>query len=532
MTFDQATRGVHVSNGTGIVAHLGALTAFAEGPDDRLNELVAQLNALANEPWQEIVRSLTAQITATGFEDHPNIACVAVDEQRVSAFVFGETTLSIVIDDRETLLNGGDSSTWIDVVLRGAVERVLAGTQSESSIVGVLRDGVVPAGGFMLDTSGPMPASGRWSEEVRRTQEAAAQIEPDESNIDAVPAPAFEAQEDEPVATTEEAPPVATPEEAAPNAEVPTESLAEPVAPAAPTTKADQGNSRVDEHAPDGGEIDRNESVPEAIASAVGNGVSDARTERRIGMFSRIDERVRNDDEADLPDLETIGLIGDEPPEAPPEEPSAPESVAQTEREPVDEPSPAPTAPSRSASPVPDAPVEEAPQQAATSMMTEARPQIRGLRCENGHLTNPEYSTCITCGIRVDTAAPEEIGDRPLLGLLTFDDGAALHIDRPAAIGSDVTPGYRIDGEAATIVRLDDGIGGIDPVHIEVQISGWHVNIVDMQTIGGTYMILGGERQTRTKLRTGQSATLQPGMTIEAGGRSFTYTVGPTPIPS
>ena len=89
--------------------------------------------------------------------------------------------------------------------------------------------------------------------------------------------------------------------------------------------------------------------------------------------------------------------------------------------------------------------------------------------------------------------------------------------------------GYNVSNEPATIVRLDDGAGGIDGVHLEVQLSGWDVNIVDMQTSTGTYTMLEGDRQTRTRLRSGQSVALQPGMQVQAGGRSFTYTVGPNP---
>ena len=135
----------------------------------------------------------------------------------------------------------------------------------------------------------------------------------------------------------------------------------------------------------------------------------------------------------------------------------------------------------------------------------------------------------MTCGARIEPDAAEDTGDRPPLGTLTFDDGAQLVIERPAAIGSDVPAGYSVAGEPATIIRLDDGEGGVDDLHLELRLSGWDVEIVDMMSNGGTYTVTNDERQTRTKMRSGQSITLKTGMTVEAGRRSFTYTVGPTP---
>ena len=42
------SRGIHVSSGPGIVAHLPNLTAYAVGGETLLNELLVRLNALAD----------------------------------------------------------------------------------------------------------------------------------------------------------------------------------------------------------------------------------------------------------------------------------------------------------------------------------------------------------------------------------------------------------------------------------------------------------------------------------------------------
>lgn len=482
MSFEGANRGVHVSAGNGIVAHFNGLTAFAAGDDDeQLTMLVVRLNALSGQPWIEVVRSLTAEIVALKFDAHPSIAAVSIEPNRVAAFVFGAAKLSLTIDGSETTLDGRDSSTWIDVALHGQVEQVLAGTQSSSPLVGILRDGVIPASGFKLDTKGPMPAPGRWTEEV-------------EPNTDAL-APALDQQSAFPVATVE-------PLEAAEPAPPAPIEAAEP----GPVAAAAAGLfSRIEERIPDIKETPI-ETDPIEETPIEDNLVEAAPIEDNL-VESALDQ---DDDLASLADVDEFatdantsvfqdpGLIdSSEPPEA-----LAAQSTVETAQ-----------------------PAEPSP----IAALTQIRPQVRGVRCDSGHLTAPGNTPCITCGALVDTYSEEEIGDRPVLGRLTFDDGAVMNIDRPAAIGTDVPAGYEIHDELATIVRLDDGMGGIADVQIEVRLSGWQVDVVDVSPMGGTYTLLGGERQTRTKLRTGQSITLQPGMRIEVGRRSFTFDVGPKP---
>ncbi len=441
MSNKSESRGIHVSSGPGIVAHLSNLTAYAVGDETLLNELLVHLNALADAPWHEIVRTLTAGITEADYDAHPHLACVCVEDDRVAALVFGDTVLSVTIDGVETTLNGRDSSTWIDVALHGSVERVHAGRQSESTIVGVLRDGVIPAGGFLLDTSGPMPASGRWAEIAER-QDASY-------------------------------PPIPTPEPVPAQATEPDPAL----------------TSEVDEPIDDSTE-----------------------SEPMTGMFARIDELHRvvdtvtanepaapTDDQGDDSD-EWVEAMGAGPETEDPLPPPFPAT------EPLDSPRP-------------------------TATLAPARPQLRGVLCPVGHLTSIDDATCRTCGAQTDSEAEIINGDRPVLGLLTFDDEAVLSVDRPAAIGSNVPAGYEINGEPATVVRLDDGVGGVSELQLEVRLVGWDLEIVDMDSDNGTYTILRGERQTRTRLRSGQSVIMQPGMTVETGGRSFTYTIGQTPLP-
>ena len=458
-------RGVHVSTGDGIVAHVHGLTAFAAGEEGRLNELLVRINALAGAPWQEIVRTLTADIAQADYNQHPRLACVSVEDDRVAALVFGDTTLSITIGGAETILDGRDSSTWIDVALRGQVDRIHAGTQSESAVVGVLRDGVVPAGGFLLDTTGPMPASGRWSEVPSTVGTTAPAIAPATAPAPA-PAPTT-APAPDPDPAEQEPDPV-QPESVHPDPEPAGE---QPVAQDTATNELSQQDSDAQET-----------STPPAAR----------------GMFARIEELGRKD---------TLALAQQESEQ---KSASAFDNALFPTSEASDtaEPNPAPD----------DA--------SAAATLAPARPQLSGVLCPIGHLSAPTENTCRTCQASIAPDAGTVRGDRPILGTLTFDDGAVLNIDRPAVIGSNVPAGYTVDSEPATIVRLDDGVDGVSDVQLEVRLSGWAVEIVDMQSKNGTYTSLSGERQTRTKLRPGQQVALQHDMTIETGGRSFSFALG------
>lgn len=469
-----ATRGVHVSSGEGIVAHLSNLTAFAAGDETRLNELLVRLNALKDAPWHEVVRTLTAGIAESNYDAHPDLACVSIGDDRVAALVFGDTSLTIATDQSKTTLNGRDSSTWIDVAIHGVVDRVHAGVQSDSVLVGVLRDGVVPAGGFLLDTSGPMPSSTRWIESVS----------------------ALEATSPPPVPVTE---PVAETEPAA-------EALPEPT-------------------------VDQQAAPVVAPQEAQGDTPADERNEQRslAGIFARLDNRYRPDPPQPTEEVQI------------PEVPDVPERLAADASLPDDGDDPGPgehgptsgdqtpafgEAQSNGSTPESAATPSTSNTPSSPTTLAPVRRQLRGIRCPDGHLTNANDVVCRSCGLATTTDAEIVMGDRPVLGQLTFDDGAMLSIDRPAAIGSDVPAGYEVDGEPATIVRLDDGLNGVSAIQVEVRTMGWDVEVHDMNSPNGTYTVLRGERQTRTRLRAGQSVVLQDGMVVEVGGRSFTYSLG------
>jgi len=431
-------RGIHITPGAGIVALLGDFVAFASGEETGLNQLVVRLNALADAEWPEIVRTLTADIVASGFDSHPAIACTKVGDDRVGVLVFGATTIMVATDREIRVLDGSESNTWIDVAVHGSPTRIQCGSQSESGVVGLLRDGVVPGGGFTFDAAGPIPAATPWVDLKTLTDRT------DGSRNDST-------------ALFGAAPPI-------------------------PDSPAELMPDRV---------LERRE-----------------KDRRSRGMFGRINDmrpappsRLENFDI----DVAVIGAINDL---------VRGEVVA-----------PMPEPPPTDAIEWPDEP-PPTPVLATTVTRTLAIPQVHGIFCPDGHFTSVRDRSCRTCGQRPDRAAELHIGERPILGMVTFDDGAVLSIDRPAVIGHNVAAGYEIDGEPAIVALIGDTKDTIAPVHVELRLVGWDVEVVSMSPDFATYTRLDGVRRARTKLRTRMPTLLTPGTMVELGSRSFVFTAG------
>ncbi len=445
MLADTTHGGLHVSAGNGVVARLEHATVLVKGDERQQNKLVEQLDSLENAPWIQVIRAVTASITAAGFTGHPSVSCLAIEDETVSAFVFGTAQLSLIIDGSTTILDGRDSSTWIDMVFRGRLERAHAGSRAPVQQLGVLHKGIVLAGGFLYEPSAAAPAIEQWNRVVAEPHDRpqAAETEPSGAN-----------------------------NSEAPSAEVPQPS-------------------------------------------------DDDAVEDGTGMFVRLSQ-ISPEQQVAESELNTpVHQLGAEPSIEPPSyDVDTTASSAQI--------LPTPQV-GKNAEP---ADVEAAPavREANTAVKTvwKERPKLKGVFCTNGHFTRHDMGECFVCGTLLDVT-DVVLAARPILGHLVFDDGAVLQIDRPVVVGADVPPGYAVDGEPTSIVRLDDGHNGVSDVQLEIRAVGWNLQLVDLATANGTYTLGAKGRHTRTRLRSGQKIVLRNGMLIEVGTRTFTFGVGPRP---
>ena len=138
--------GILISNGDGIAASYGSLVAFARGEVDQLSRLVGRLESLADSDWLDVVRSITADIVNDGFENHPHIALATVDMQQPAAFVFGHLQLEVHTETGPVVLDGSQSSTWVDAPLPGDTITLSCGdAPGMGGLDGLLNRGAVPA---------------------------------------------------------------------------------------------------------------------------------------------------------------------------------------------------------------------------------------------------------------------------------------------------------------------------------------------------------------------------------------------------
>jgi len=230
----------------------------------------------------------------------------------------------------------------------------------------------------------------------------------------------------------------------------------------------------------------------------------------------------------------SLGSVGPDPVAL---EPAAPEPIAP---EPV--PQPLPVQPVRPAEPVQHAhvhhddlhePVEQrAPlpkqehQRPATEVVKieESRAHVHGIRCSRGHLNHPQSWLCGVCGIRMDqlTAILVE-GERPPLGWLLLDNGSTYLLDEDLVIGREPGTGGGGGRGKPKPIRVQDESGQLSRRHVEIRLVEWTVQLVDLGSANGTYVVdpLSGNRETRLPAQ--RPHVLAPGSHVRIGGRHFIF---------
>lgn len=181
-------------------------------------------------------------------------------------------------------------------------------------------------------------------------------------------------------------------------------------------------------------------------------------------------------------------------------------------------PSPPPLVPPRGTPPRPEKSVARAP--------TGQRPaagdrMVRGVLCSDGHLNDPQAAFCRVCGRRIDHTKAFVEGERPALGVLVLDDGAAIVLHGDCVFGREPETSDAAR-RGSTPIRLADRSGRLSRAHAEVRLVDWDVVVVDLGSTNGTLVRLPSEPQPR-RLAPGTAVTLAPGAEVTLGGRVLTF---------
>jgi hypothetical protein len=165
------------------------------------------------------------------------------------------------------------------------------------------------------------------------------------------------------------------------------------------------------------------------------------------------------------------------------------------------------------AEPVPDAGPEP-----------DARPEVWGGDCKNGHFNDPRAQYCWLCGIGMGQhTIGYRQGPRPPLGLLLLDDGKTLRLDTDYLFGRDPERAPQVRSGEARPARVDDPSGSVSRKHLQVRLNAWDVELMDLGSVNGTHVLAPGQSEYR-RIAVNEPARVWPGTIVRLGtSRTFRY---------
>jgi len=122
-------------------------------------------------------------------------------------------------------------------------------------------------------------------------------------------------------------------------------------------------------------------------------------------------------------------------------------------------------------------------------------PQVLARLCPAGHANPPTSSSCATCGAGLD-GEPREV-PRPSLGRMVISGGETVELDRPAVVGRQPSVSRSASGSMPRVVQVKSPSGDISRSHLEVQLEGWHVMLLDLKATNGTVLVRAGKPPRR-----------------------------------
>ncbi len=518
-----------VSPGRHLVARINDLLVFAEGDDAHLRQLTTELTDLLPEAmWTGLLRFLASKISTVGFDNHPPIACVEVLESSVNVFVFGDISVAVETTAESEVVTGAGMTTWREVSLTGQTTSIVGGQPEYSTgIVGMLARGLVAGGGFTMAPDWPVStsSSGSMLNAISGATTVAASTPPapepeiaqdpelhdpvthdpvveelagsdvllaDEVDVEDVASlGAMEEPFVAPEAPIQDPTPPAVDETSAPEIRDEPEAPAVEAQPPAPheydtITSMDDGPLATPEN------LANTMSLPSPIVT--GPEASTAPPVDEVEV--EVEVEVEEVDEGFDPHATTAftGAALSDAVRAARAAPPDPRRVSGPEGEGGD--------------PLPPA------------------QELRGVLCPNGHLSSMQDPVCRTCSERVNTEGQIVAGPRPILGVIEFDDGVRIPLDRPVVIGRQPPEDYRINGEHAYVVPITDEEGLISRVHVEVHLIGWDVELIDKNSVNGTFTSTSTESTSRTRLRAEHPTQIELGTIVYVGDRVFRLNTG------
>jgi hypothetical protein len=113
---------------------------------------------------------------------------------------------------------------------------------------------------------------------------------------------------------------------------------------------------------------------------------------------------------------------------------------------------------------------------------------VEGVRCPQGHFTDPERPACLTCGAPLTDGAPRMRGPRPPLGILVTDGGTIYPVTGDVVIGREPQHAADVLQGLARPLPLHDAARSTSRVHARLTVRGWTVLLADGGSANGTFV--------------------------------------------
>jgi hypothetical protein len=113
---------------------------------------------------------------------------------------------------------------------------------------------------------------------------------------------------------------------------------------------------------------------------------------------------------------------------------------------------------------------------------------VEGVLCPEGHFTDPDLSTCPTCGTPLPDDGRRVRLPRPPLGILVTDGGTIYPVTGDFVIGRETERAPDVLAGRARPLPLRDAARSTSRVHARLTVSGWKVLLSDNSSANGTFL--------------------------------------------
>jgi hypothetical protein len=148
---------------------------------------------------------------------------------------------------------------------------------------------------------------------------------------------------------------------------------------------------------------------------------------------------------------------------------------------------------------------------------------VEGVLCPQGHVTDPELSTCPTCGTPLPPDGRRVSLPRPPLGILVTDGGTIYTVTGDFVIGREAEGAPDVLAGQARPLPLRDAARSTSRVHARLTVRGWKVLLSDNRSANGTFVSRHGAAGPWLPVTPEAPVTLVHGDRVRLGKRQLLF---------